>query len=47
VGALIVVALVEESLRQHGDVEGLQVTFDREHAPKRGVRAVHRAQHGI
>jgi uncharacterized protein (TIGR02588 family) len=36
VGALIVVALVEESLRQHGDVEGLQVTFDREHAPKRG-----------
>jgi uncharacterized protein (TIGR02588 family) len=36
VGALIVVALVEESLRQHGDAEGPQVTFDREHAPKRG-----------
>jgi uncharacterized protein (TIGR02588 family) len=38
VGALIVVALVEESLRHRGDVEGLQVTFDGEHAPKLGER---------
>jgi uncharacterized protein (TIGR02588 family) len=32
VGALIVVALVEESHRQQGDAAGLQMTFDTEHA---------------
>jgi uncharacterized protein (TIGR02588 family) len=36
VGALIVVALVEESRRQQGDAAGLQVTFDTEHVAKRG-----------
>ena len=36
VGALIVVALVEESRRQQADTEGLQVTFDTEHVAKRG-----------
>jgi uncharacterized protein (TIGR02588 family) len=36
VGALIVVALVEESHRQQGETAGLQVTFDTEHVAKRG-----------
>jgi uncharacterized protein (TIGR02588 family) len=36
VGALIVVALVEESQRQRGDAAGLQVTFDTEHVAKSG-----------
>jgi uncharacterized protein (TIGR02588 family) len=36
VGALIVVALVEESRRHEGDAAGLQVTFDTEHVVKRG-----------
>lgn len=36
IGALIVVALVEESHRQQGDAAGLEVTFDSEHAAKRG-----------
>ena len=36
VGALIVVALVEESRRQQGDAAGLQVTFDTEHIAEHG-----------
>ena len=36
VGALIVVALVEESHRQEGDAGGLQVTFDTERVARRG-----------
>jgi uncharacterized protein (TIGR02588 family) len=36
VGALIVVALVEESRRQEGDAAGLQVTFDTERVASRG-----------
>ena len=36
VGALILVALVEESRRQDGDGTALQVTFDTEHATTRG-----------
>ena len=36
VGALVVVALVEESRRQEGDAAGLQVTFDTEHVARRG-----------
>jgi uncharacterized protein (TIGR02588 family) len=36
VGALIVVALAEESRRQEGDAAGLQVTFDSEHVAQRG-----------
>jgi uncharacterized protein (TIGR02588 family) len=36
VGALIVVALVEESQRQDGDGPALQVTFDTERATARG-----------
>jgi uncharacterized protein (TIGR02588 family) len=35
-GALIVVALVEESRRQQGDAAGLQVTFDTERVVARG-----------
>jgi uncharacterized protein (TIGR02588 family) len=37
VGALIVVALVEESRRQEEDAVGLQVTFDTEHVTARGA----------
>jgi uncharacterized protein (TIGR02588 family) len=36
VGALVVVALVEESRRQEGDRAALQVTFDTERAAARG-----------
>ncbi len=36
VGALIVVALVEELRRQEGDPAGLHVTFDTEHVAQRG-----------
>ena len=36
VGALIVVALVEESQRQHGDGTALQVTFDTDRATAYG-----------
>jgi uncharacterized protein (TIGR02588 family) len=36
VGALIVVALVEESRRQEGDAAGLHVTFDAEHVSRSG-----------
>ena len=36
VGALIVVALVEESRRQQGDATGLHVTFDTEGIAVRG-----------
>jgi uncharacterized protein (TIGR02588 family) len=36
VGALVVVALVEESQRQDGDGPALQVTFDTERATARG-----------
>ena len=36
VGALIVVALVEESRRQQRDAAGLRVTFDTEHVAARG-----------
>ncbi|MBW3634771.1 MAG: hypothetical protein KY456_17265 [Chloroflexi bacterium] len=36
VGALVVVALVEESRRQEGDQVALQVTFDTERAAARG-----------
>jgi uncharacterized protein (TIGR02588 family) len=36
VGALTVIALVEESRRQQGDAAGLQVTFDTERAVARG-----------
>jgi uncharacterized protein (TIGR02588 family) len=36
VGALIVVALVEESRRQQGDATGLHVTFDTEGVAVRG-----------
>ena len=36
VGALIAVALVEESRRQQGDAAGLQVTFDTERVASRG-----------
>ena len=36
VGALIVVALVEELRRQEGDAAGLHVTFDTEHVAQRG-----------
>ena len=36
VGALIVVALVEESRRQDGDGPPLQMTFDTEHGTARG-----------
>lgn len=36
VGALVAVALVEESRRQQGDGTGLQVTFDTERAVARG-----------
>jgi uncharacterized protein (TIGR02588 family) len=36
VGALVVVALVEESRRQEGDAAGLRVTFDAESVARSG-----------
>jgi uncharacterized protein (TIGR02588 family) len=36
VGALVVVALIEESQRQEGDGPALQITFDTERAAARG-----------
>ncbi|MBA3450313.1 MAG: hypothetical protein H0T18_03775, partial [Chloroflexia bacterium] len=38
VGALVAVALVEESRREQGDETGLEVTFDIERAVARGDR---------
>ena len=38
VGALVVVALVEESRRQEGDRAGLEMTFDTERVVARGER---------
>ncbi len=38
VGALVAVALIEESRRQEADGAGLQVTFDTERAVARGER---------
>ena len=39
VGALVVVALVEESRRQVGDAAGLRVTFDAENVAQSGESA--------